>query len=330
MVNIKILDCTLRDGGYVNNWNFGFNNIKKIIKRLSKANVDFIECGYLKSCNTSQDLSIFSNIESLIEIITSEKLLKNYTLMINYGEYQLEYIPKCNQNNIFLRVAFKQEQIKEALEYCKVLKEKGYKVFIHPMHTGAYSKKELINLIKEVNKIKPFGLTIVDTTGSMIEKNVLDIYEIIKNTLNNEIALAFHSHNNLLSSLKNAKLLMKICSDRELIIDTTLKGMGRGAGNLETEKFVKIFNNKYREDILQELIENIIEPIYQKTPWKYSEAYKFSALNFCHPNYATFLIENNISLNNFNKILQSIPMENKLSYDEGMILDLCNKTVIRA
>lgn len=90
------------------------------------------------------------------------------------------------------------------------------------MHTNTYSSSELLNLVRKVNEIKPNGLTIVDTTGAMKEKDILTAFYVIDSSLDKNIALCFHSHNNLQLSFSNAQCLMKVCNDRELIIDSTV------------------------------------------------------------------------------------------------------------
>ena len=85
--NFKILDCTLRDGGYVIDWEFKNENIQSIINNLVQSEIDFIECGFLKNCNYFNDKTFFSSIEDLKKFILPNKI---YTLMINYGEYDIE------------------------------------------------------------------------------------------------------------------------------------------------------------------------------------------------------------------------------------------------
>ena len=102
---IKVLDCTLRDGGYINNWDFGFNNISLIIKNLSDSNLDFIECGFLKDINYNQDKTIFSDITQLLSLIPKKTQAK-YTLMINYGTYPIEKIPVSQSDNLYLRILY--------------------------------------------------------------------------------------------------------------------------------------------------------------------------------------------------------------------------------
>ena len=100
MSNIKVLDCTLRDGGYVNNWNFSYKNICKIINNLIKAKLDYIECGFLKPVEYNDDKSLFNKISDLNKLIPQSNNHTQFTLMINFGEYDANDIPLCINKNI--------------------------------------------------------------------------------------------------------------------------------------------------------------------------------------------------------------------------------------
>ena len=187
--NIKILDCTLRDGGYTNEWNFGEKNIKTILQNLISSNADIIECGFLKSIIYTPNKTLFSCIEDLKHQLPPNSANKKFTLMINFGEVDIDNISDCKEPNIALRIIFKKAEITDALEYCHKLKKKGYEIFINPMHTNSYSNEELKSLAYEVNKITPSVLTITDTTGSMSENETLNICEILNKNLSPDISL---------------------------------------------------------------------------------------------------------------------------------------------
>jgi len=323
-MNIKILDCTLRDGGYINDWNFGSETIKKIIHNLAKSKIDYIECGFKTNKISNNNKSLFSSFEELEKYLPVTETDSSFTLMINYGEVEINQIKKCNKNNYTIRVAFKKENKDEALEFCEQIKNLGYKIFINPMHTNIYSQEEFKEIINKANKINPKALTIVDTTGSMKEDDVKFFFENIDKNLNKNIALCFHSHNNLQLSFSNAQCLMKICKDRELIIDSTVFGMGRGAGNLCTELLTQYINDNYNGDYniipILKIIDEEINPIFAKTPWGYSVPYYLAATNHCHPNYAKFLADKQtVPVEIINNLLKAVPKEKKSTYDQKLI-----------
>ena len=276
---IKILDCTLRDGGYINNWDFG-TKAKDIVNLLQKANIDFIEIGFITKEKSEDNQTLFNDFNKIRNFLP-ENYDKNKILgMIHYGEFPAEFVPDVKDSPIGgLRVIFKKEQKKDALEYCKSIKAKGYKLFINPTFTNLYSDNEFITFLKEAENLKPDAISIVDSMGLMKENDVLHFFNLIQNNLNNDISLCFHSHNNLQLSFANAQVLLKACKDRELALDATLFGMGRGAGNLCTEIITQYINDNYNGDYKTEyilkLVNEQIMPIFKKSPWGYSVPYYF-------------------------------------------------------
>ena len=254
--NIKILDCTLRDGGYVIDWNFGKDKIQSILENLHNSNIEYIECGFLKETEFNKNKTFWNSPEQLIPLIQSDK---NYTLMINYGEYDISNFSKCQNPNIKIRVAFKKHNQEEAFKYIQKLKELNWGVFANPMNTNTYTNEELLILIENFNRIIPDCVTIVDTFGNMHETEVEKIFKIFNKNLNEHISLGFHSHNNLQLSFSNTKALLNLSPQRDLIIDSCIYGMGRGAGNLCTELIIKYLNDNFNKNYqIESILKSII------------------------------------------------------------------------
>lgn len=330
--NIKILDCTLRDGGYVIDWEFGENNIPLILKSLSYARIDYIECGYLKNCIFNPDKTLYDDTQYLEKFYTQ---YQNYTFMINCGEYDLRKIPINDKyENIKIRLAFKKHNQSEALNEIRELKNKGWNVFANPMVTNMYSSRELAKLTDELNNINPYGLSIVDSLGNMDEKEVITFFKFIDKLLNPELALGFHSHNNLQLSFSNAKTLLNMNIAREIIIDSCVYGMGRGAGNLCSELITKYindnFNGQYKIQHLLKIIDKNIITFYKQKPWGYSIPYYLTALYNCHPNYAAYLVEKEFNNEMINKCLQFIQDKDKPIFNKSLIQNIIDKISIRA
>ncbi len=329
MSNIKVLDCTLRDGGYINNWNFEPVQTKEIITLLDKARIDYIEIGFFTDIKEYENKTLYNSFEIaekfLPDNINPEKLFA----MIKFGEFAIDKIPDAHFSKIKgLRLIFKKCKRSEALNYCKALKAKGYKLFINPTFINEYSDKELLELIEEINTIQPYGMSIVDSIGALQEDDIKRLFCIIDTNLDKSISLCFHSHNNLQLSFSNSKSLLKFCTERKLIIDAAVLGMGRGAGNLCTELITKYindnYNGKYNIIPVLKIIGEYINPIFSVTPWGYSLPYYLTAVNFCHPGYASYLT-NNIPVEFMNEILKNIPQDKKSVFDENLIMQICNK-----
>lgn len=325
MKTIQVLDCTLRDGGYVNDWNFGFENSKKIIAGLDKAGIEYIEVGFLKDVIYEQNKPLFSDIQQINSIILANHNSK-IGAMIVYGKFDVnKIIPKTENIKLdTIRVTFKKNEIDTVFEYLEKIKSCGYQLFVNPTNIESYSDKEILKLIEKVNKLNPYGFSIVDTNGVLNETDIQRLYYLIHYNLNKDIALCFHSHNNLQLSFSNAQLLMKNCNNRKLIIDSTVFGMGRGAGNLCSELLTEYINNNYNGsfDIIPilKIIDEYINPIFAKIPWGYSVPYYLAAINHCHPNYAKYLVDKQtVSVEAINSLLNSIPMQKKSTYNPELI-----------
>ena len=227
MNTIHVLDCTLRDGGYCNQWKFGYVNAKKITRSLIDANVDIVECGFLTNRVTyNPDITKFTTLEKIATVIPSDRKGKIFVAMMNYGEYQVEDLPEYDGSSIDgIRVAFHKKNLKEALEVCKGIKAKGYKVFVQAMVSLSYSDEEFLALIRAMNEIEPYAFYIVDSFGMMKKKNLIRLFYMVENNLKDGIWIGFHSHNNMQLAYSNAQSLVDAQTNRNLIIDSSVYGM---------------------------------------------------------------------------------------------------------
>ena len=133
MKRIQVLDCTLRDGGYCNQWKFGQDNIRHIIKGLLAANIDYIECGFLTNCiKYENDRTKFTSVEQLKDIIPRAKTGVPFLVMINYGEYSEKDLPACRETCIDgIRIAFHKKDYHGAIDFCRKLKN-AVPAYSHP------------------------------------------------------------------------------------------------------------------------------------------------------------------------------------------------------
>lgn len=328
MNDIKILDCTLRDGGYVNNFKFGEKNITKIINKLSVANIDIIECGFLMSGKTDENCSLYPSVEAIEPHLIEKKADLMYVGMIAYGEISADEISPYNGKSIDgIRITFHENEIEEAFVLGKSLKEKGYQIFMQPVGTMTYTDAELIKLIDKINHLNPFAFYLVDTLGTMYKNDLLRMFYLIDHNLNDNIMIGFHSHNNLQLSFANAQELMAIQTKRQLIIDSSVFGMGRGAGNLCTELITEYINKniKVKYDIMSllEIVDEHLNQIFSVTPWGYSVPYYLAATSGCHPNYASYLLnKQTLSVKNISFILNQLSLEERHLFNRKKIHDL--------
>lgn len=328
MKNISVLDCTLRDGGYCNLWQFGKENIEYIISSLIEANIDIVECGFLTKKGTyNSDFSLFDSILGAERFIKQRKNT-SFALMVNYGEIDIDEIPQYSGGFIdTIRVAFHKKDVSGALPFCEALCKKGYKIFIQAMLSLNYSEEEFISLIDEVNKFTPYAFYIVDSFGVMKTDSLVLLMNIVEKRLNESTIIGFHSHNNMQLSYSNAQMFCSLAERRKIIIDSSIMGMGRGAGNLNTELFIEYLNDKYGTSYilkpLLQTIDGVINTFYQKNPWGYTLPNYLSAKHNLHPNYARFLDDKKtLSVKDVDEIFASFIDEKKANYDEEYISKL--------
>ncbi|SCY96709.1 4-hydroxy 2-oxovalerate aldolase [Paenibacillus polysaccharolyticus] len=325
-MNIKILDCTLRDGGYINEWNFKYHNIKAIINGLTEANVDIVECGFLEDSSLYDiNLSLFSDINQIKHMLPLKRNDTEYVAMTRFGNLNINNLDICDGTSISgLRITFHIDEISEAMEFCRQVKDKGYKVFVQPVGTTSYSDEELLSLIKAVNELNPYSFYIVDTLGIMTKNDVHRMFYLVDNNLIQDITVGFHSHNNLQLSFSNAQELISFQTKRTIVIDSSVYGMGRGAGNLNTELIAQHINKEiketYRIDKILEIVDEYIANIKSQFDWGYSVPYYLAAIHNCHPNYASFFInKKTLQVSLIAKILDMIPAERRELYDEKLV-----------
>lgn len=328
-MNLKILDCTLRDGGYCNDWKFGKENKKRIISSLVNAKVDIIECGYVTNkVEYNEDSTKYTKFSQIDACIPISKDAQKYVVMINYGEYQSDEIPLCAETKIDgIRVAFHKKNMKPAMEFCSELKRKGYLIFVQPMVTLNYDNKEFVDLLKEVTKLTPYAFYIVDSFGTMKPSDVLHYFDLIKKNLDNSINVGFHSHNNMQLALLNAECIMNASAEHKFIVDSSIYGMGRGAGNLNTELLLNEVNGKINEKYLVKplliCMDEIIHRFYKEKPWGYSLPNYLSAIHMVHPNYAIYLSEKNtLTVDAIDDIFSKIEADKAMEFDADYIENL--------
>jgi|TARA_R110000744_G_scaffold128812_3_gene236084 4-hydroxy 2-oxovalerate aldolase len=311
MSKISLLDCTLRDGGHVNNFDFGFENIKKTILNLMKANVDIIEIGFLKNEQYKKDRTIFEIIDQVEEIYDKNDSNSKISIMIRPDWYSIEKLTPSSLVDI-VRFAFYKEDLALALMQAKRARELGYKVFLNPVNVTGYKKEELEEILDEISDFSPDGVSVVDTFGSLTEKKMLPILEIFQKKLKEDVTIGLHLHENLALSFSLAQKFLELKSaNREVVIDSSVMGMGRIPGNLPTELLMQYLNDEFGKSYqihnVLDLVSSPISQIKNKITWGYSPEYAFSAFLEIHRSYPEYLINNlNLSQDKAFSIMKSI------------------------
>jgi 4-hydroxy 2-oxovalerate aldolase len=313
---MKILDCTLRDGGYINNWRFNEDFIKNLSEQLELCNVDLVEIGFINKTNNYRN-KIVGNTRILTEndINNFKKFNFKKAVMADFSDINNDILKKKIDIDL-IRVAFHKKDLKSALEKCKEIKELGYSVSANAMAVTNYNKEDLIYLIEKINEYKIDVLYVADSFGSLLNKDIKYYFKFLDEKLNKNINLGFHLHNNMNNAYSNYECLKNLMtkSDRNVIIDTTIFGMGRGAGNLQTELVLKDYINYEKIYNFIIFIQDYIKPIYKndENTWGYDLDYFLSGLIKMHPNYVVKMRDFTIEMK---KRLFLINVIKKRNYD---------------
>lgn len=329
-MSIEVLDCTLRDGGYINDWKFGQKTIVSILDRLERARIDIIECGFLTKMVQDSECSLFVSAEAAAKVLPKRRRNAMFVAMIAIGEkelHPLELSPRGTAGIDGIRLTFHREEIDQACQWAQIIMEKGYEVFMQPVGTVFYSDMELLQLVERMNELKPYAFYIVDTLGSMYRNDVSHRFYLIDKNMHPSVRLGFHGHNNLQLAFSNAQILGKIQTKRTLILDSSVYGMGRGAGNLPTELITQYINrniaSRYDVTMVMDIYDEYISAIRKTHEWGYSMPYHIAATNVCHPNYATYLLNRQtLTMKDIEKIIRLIPGRYRILFDKKLIEQL--------
>ena len=247
---VKILDCTLRDGGHINNWEFLDDCILQTIAAAEKNDVDYVEVGYkMPEC-------IVSSSKKLVVMVDAKN------------------IQPVDKKADFVRVACYPEQIETAICAVEDFKAQGFSVFLHLMTADKFTDWELLKNWNNKNILE--SLYFADSFGSLMPQDVERIFKKIQKCGFEKIS--FHAHNNLQLAFANT---IKAIELGAYSVDGSAFGMGRGGGNLPIELLLKYLNKDNSAYI--SLIKNYYLDIYKKNPWGYNLDSLIGGLNNIHP-----------------------------------------------
>lgn len=326
-MSIQLLDCTLRDGAYINNSDFGTPALKGIIKHLQDAHVEIIECGWLKDSTHKEGSSYFHIPSDMEQYILEKKSDATYVTMIDYNRYDDSVLPVYNGKSVdAVRVVFPYGKHEEGIAIGERIKQKGYKIFFQAANTLAYSNDDLVVLAKSMNKAKPVAVSIVDTFGAMYDDDFERIFSVLDRELDKSIKIGFHAHNNqqLAFALSSRFVELAEKSGRDAIADSSLCGMGRGAGNTTTELMASYLNRKHHKNYdMNEILDAIdmyMTSFQEKYTWGYSTPYFIAGLYQCHVNNIAYLQKNHrTNARDMSNIIASLSQTERRAYDYDLL-----------
>ena len=294
MTESNFLDCTLRDGGYYNQWHFSKNFTDKYLKALEKIGFKNVEIGFrfFESVRT-KGLNAYCDPNFIKSLKISENInlgiMFNGSDLIKYKNKLNYFYESLNTKKInFVRIACHLEEIKNVDFFVKILKKKKIKVMINVMQISEIKKNRIKYIANHVKKIKPDVLYLADSLGSMNKKNLISLYKNFKKYWKGPMGL--HAHDNIKQALKNSLAL-----ENEGIewIDSTITGMGRGPGNTKSEDIVRSFKKNFEYSYFKNFknyINKYFIPLKKKYKWGTNSYYRTAAKFRIHPSYVQTLL----------------------------------------
>jgi 4-hydroxy 2-oxovalerate aldolase len=330
-VGIEFLDCTLRDGTHVNAGTFGEDHIINIINGLTNASVDIVEIGFLKQGVYSSDVTYFPRIEDAYRMLSRipSKQGVEYALMARADEYDASQLSECTEKIKLIRIAFYYDYLESAIAFAKEIKKRGYNFTLNLINTPGSTLDELSEVVKYANEINPYALMIVDTFGVLCMEDLEVIVNNYDAKLNSNIRLGLHLHENMSLAFSLVQGFIKRETERDIIVDGSLMGIGRAPGNLCTELIVDYLNNHCGKNInlpdILRLIEKDIVSIRRTHQWGYSPSYFLSAKYKVHRSYAEYLSDEQVELDQMNILLSQVEREYAKKFNKAYINMLMKK-----
>ncbi len=272
---VHIVDCTIRDGGYLLDKNSDPEFVRGVLQGLVNAGIDYTETGFLQS-KVNGETIVYHDSKGVIKYLPADAGRTTYLGFCDNSRYTPEELDVCDGSSFkWLRISFAKHEIEDSLRFCKEAMKKGYRVQFNPMDSISYTMQERAELIEKVNKVKPAVFSIVDTFGAMYMSDLVSIFKQIDSLLDKEVMIGLHSHDNLGLSCALAERMVELAEEtgREICIDGSLFGMGRGAGNAKTELLADYLNKhcgtQYNVQVLLETIDKYIVPLLNNIHWGY-------------------------------------------------------------
>ena len=295
-----ILDCTLRDGGYYNNWEFSKTLVEKYLAACNDANIDYVELGLRMPPSekflgphayTTEgyigELSIPADLK-LGVMINTKHFLGQETDIKDY------FFHKKDSQISLVRVASHFHEIERSLEIVKELKDLGYTVGLNLMQIGIQDEQTIVNCLKAINNSPSIDtLYFADSLGNMQEEEVEYCLNLLRTYWKGDVGI--HAHNNMNQALRNTLYAMK---KGVSWMDGTVLGMGRGAGNVQMEyllyELVERGHSQYDSSPLFPLVLDEFAKLRIQHNWGSSILYYLAAKSKIHPSFIQDLANNSI------------------------------------
>lgn len=294
--DVRVFDCTIRDGGLINNFYFEDELIKAVYDTCEASGVDYMEMGYKSSKGIFMPSNFgkakFCDEDFVREIVGDRERKVKISVMADTGRtnYKEDILKKSESAIDMIRVAAYIHQIPAAIEIIKDVKAKGYEATINLMSVSAVKEHELVEALDVLGKTEVDVIYLVDSFGSLYSEdieNLMITFNEAAQSYNKKLGI--HSHNNQQLAYSNTLEAMMLGAS---YLDGTLGGMGRGAGNCPMELLMGFLKNpKYSLRPILKCLDDYISPLKGKMKWGYDVPYMLTGQYNVHPKPAIAFVE---------------------------------------
>jgi 4-hydroxy 2-oxovalerate aldolase len=285
---IKVVDCTIRDGGLMNNWNFTDDFVRSVYNACVEGGIDYMEIGYKSSdkifSRKENGPWKFCDEKDVRRIVGDNKTGTKLSVMVDIGRVEMDSIlPKSKSVIDMIRVATYVHQMDKAVHMAQQCMDKGYETTINLMAVSKVNERDLDEALDDVARSQVPIFYVVDSFGSMYCEEIELITKKYTGLLKGK-TIGIHAHNNMQLAFSNTiTAIIHGCN----MLDATLLGLGRGAGNCPIELLIGFLKNpKYRLLPLFQVIQDHILPLQKQIDWGYHIPYLVTGVMNEHPKEA--------------------------------------------
>lgn len=282
---IKVLDCTIRDGGICNNWRFDRAWVKRSFEALQAAGVDYMEIGYRTREGAFDRTKVgewrFLEEEVLAEVTAANNNTMKIAAMLDVGRVDPSDIKRRGETVVnTIRIATYAHQLKEARRLLDKALEEGYETFMNVMAVSTLEPAEVDAFLDELRDSGVHNVAIVDSFGALFPYHVGHLVRVYQNRLGEKIKVGIHTHNNQQQAFANTITAIDEGVD---FVDATIHGIGRGAGNCPLELLLFYLDNpRYDVRPLLELVDEYAT-LRDELRWGYHLPYAITGFYNVHP-----------------------------------------------
>jgi 4-hydroxy 2-oxovalerate aldolase len=291
---LKVLDCTIRDGGLINNHQFSEELVRAVYETCVEAGIDYMEVGYKNAPRLHEPGKFgpwrFCDEKLLDRVFAdhdADKTGLKLVAMADAGksDWREQIVPRSESKLDMIRVAFYAHQVSEAVEMIEYCHELGYETCANLMAVSNIEDVEIDTVLTAIAPTHAGVMVIVDSFGHLYREQIDRLYHKYSSALDGTgKEIGMHAHNNMQLAFANTIEAIILGANR---VDATMGGLGRGAGNCHMELLLGFLRNpKFRLRPIISLLQNHIEPLKATVEWGPNVPYNITGQMNLHPRHA--------------------------------------------